>query len=540
MAPLGNWKDPNQGMKLFVLYACYVVLASRGCTSSESAQALFDYLLLNYDTRIRPVEKTNGTLIVNLGLSISQLIDIDETNQVMISSVWLKQSWNDYRLRWNPKHFDGIEMLNIPVGSLWKPDITLYNTADGEYDVLVANSAVVLYDGTVKWSPPAVYNSVCRIESKDFPFDEQKCIMKFGSWTYNADFLDLEPMYHQVDQADYWENGEWEIVETPVTRNVIRYICCDDRYVDITFTFVLHRNPLFYIITLVVPCLLISFSTLLVFYLPTDAQERITLSISILIAVTVFLLLIPALLPPTSDHVPLVGRYILFTFFMSTFSILGTILVIHVHYRTADTHVMPNWMRTVFIIYLPRIMRLERPSSKKDYENHLRERRRHQLRKGYSPSSQIWTNYSNGKIYHTKKLSKQAARFVIEAVSPSLLEEIEGRERGDDETSSYCSSGGMDPSALTHAQLRVIDCIHFIVSSLKEEDQQEQVSDDWKFVALVMDRLLLAIFFFVNVVMTAVTFYGPSVFWEDETSHVTPIIERPVVLDAVDYRGMFS
>ncbi|XP_077985756.1 neuronal acetylcholine receptor subunit alpha-3-like [Glandiceps talaboti] len=516
----------------------FFIFASPGCLASESAQKLFNTILLesSYHNRIRPTPEANGTLKVYLGLSISQLIGIDETNQVMVSSVWLRQRWNDYRLRWNPDDHDGIDKLSIPISMLWKPDITLYNTADGNYDPLVHNNAVVMYDGTIKWSPPAVYNSVCRIESIDFPFDEQKCVMKFGSWTYNAHFVDLEPMSYQVDQADYWENGEWEIVETPVERNVIRYECCESLYVDITFSFVLHRNPLFYVITLVVPCLLISFSTLLVFYLPTDAQERITLSISILIAVVVFLLLIPALVPPTSDGVPLMGRYILFTFSMSTASILGTVLVIHVHYRTADTHVMPNWVRIVFIIYLPRLLRLERPSSKEDYANHVKGVRQAKLRKGYCPSSQIWTNYSNGKIYHTKKLSKQAARFMIEAVSPSLLEEIEGRERGEDEEYPLQHYSAV----FTEAQLQAMDCINFIVSHLKQEDEYEQLSDDWKFVALVMDRMLLLTFFIINIIVTAVTFYGPDVFWEDPSLHVRPAIDTPKVLNMVDYGGMFS
>ncbi len=55
--------------------------------------------------------------------------------------------------------------------------------------------------------------------------------------------------------------------------------------------------------------------TVLVFYLPSDSGEKVSLSISILLSLTVFFLLLAEIIPPTSLSVPLLGKVSLFFHF---------------------------------------------------------------------------------------------------------------------------------------------------------------------------------------------------------------------------------
>ena len=37
------------------------------------------------------------------------------------------QEWNDYKLKWNPDDYGGVETLHVPSEHIWLPDIVLYN-----------------------------------------------------------------------------------------------------------------------------------------------------------------------------------------------------------------------------------------------------------------------------------------------------------------------------------------------------------------------------------------------------------------------------
>lgn len=54
-----------------------------------------------------------------------------------------------------------------------------------------------------------------------FPFDVQKCNLKFGSWTYGGWSLDLQ--MQEADISGYISNGEWDLVG----KLLISYLHCE-------------------------------------------------------------------------------------------------------------------------------------------------------------------------------------------------------------------------------------------------------------------------------------------------------------------------
>ena len=56
---------------------------------------------------------------------------------------------------------------------------------------LTRTMAVVRFDGLVSMNIPSIIRSSCKIRVIYYPFDSQKCILKFGSWTFDGGALAL-------------------------------------------------------------------------------------------------------------------------------------------------------------------------------------------------------------------------------------------------------------------------------------------------------------------------------------------------------------
>ncbi|TRY65350.1 hypothetical protein DNTS_005926 [Danionella cerebrum] len=81
----------------------------------------------NYNRLERPVLNDSSPIVVELGLTLLQIIDVDEKNQVLITNAWLQLGWTDIYLSWNPDHYPGVQNLRFPSNQIWTPDILLYN-----------------------------------------------------------------------------------------------------------------------------------------------------------------------------------------------------------------------------------------------------------------------------------------------------------------------------------------------------------------------------------------------------------------------------
>uniref|UniRef100_A0A914VHU3 Uncharacterized protein n=1 Tax=Plectus sambesii TaxID=2011161 RepID=A0A914VHU3_9BILA len=392
-----------------------------------------------------------------------------------------KQIWNDYRLVWRPEEYGNVTMLHIPGELIWLPDIILYNTAHGSPAVTTVTKAHVYSHGEVVGESCDFCMSGNR-----FPYDEQYCQMKFGSWTYIGSQLDMIHLATDrvqrivtgnetewtvevgIDVSEFQESVEWQLMSVIGTRHKKWYPCCSYPYIDITYYINIRRKTLFYTVNLITPCVGIAFLTSFVFYLPSESNNKITLCVSVLVSLTVFFLLLVDIIPPTSIVTPLVGKYLLFTMIMVALSVSFTVIVLNVHYRTGEM-AMPTWMRRVFIELLPRVLFIERRG-----------------RPGQPLVGKV-VLVPPPLIPLLSLLFKEG--HFIRLSAANLLEGGSRRIR-QLPTSTITAPGDYIQKCKDQACRNVL----YIARQLSERRRQENLNDDWRFVAMVMDRVLLVIF----------------------------------------------
>uniref|UniRef100_A0A1I7U469 Neur_chan_LBD domain-containing protein n=1 Tax=Caenorhabditis tropicalis TaxID=1561998 RepID=A0A1I7U469_9PELO len=377
---------------------------------------LFTDLLKGYNPLERPVQNSSEPLEVKIKLFLQQILDVDEKNQIVSVNAWLSYTWFDHKLQWEPKKYGGIQDIRFPGSSdhIWKPDVLLYNSAAEDFDSTFKSNLLTYHTGTVVWIPPGVLKFVCQLDVTWFPFDDQVCEMKFGSWTFHGKAIDL--------QIDDDSNGRFNLI---------------------------------------IPSLLISLMAILGFMFPPDAGEKITLEVTILLAIVFFLSMVSEMTPPTSEAVPLIGVFFSCCMLVVSASVVFTIVVLNLHFRSADSHEMNPVVRRVLLEFLPWLLFMSRPGYKFVKAN---------------------------VIDNTDKMPKKPK-------NPCNL-----------------------PSnhAGYEAQILLLHSVHTelrkVVAFYNKEEHDERIQTDWRFAAMVVDRACLLLFtVFIVISILAIMMSAPHI-----------------------------
>ncbi|KAL9951299.1 hypothetical protein ACROYT_G043938, partial [Oculina patagonica] len=254
---------------------------------------------------------------------------------------------------WEPNDFGGVNRVQFVPDEIWVPDISLFNNGDDSVTLAGGRTKFVTEvsvddTGMNVWRGPATFKANCKLEIGNWPFDNQTCELGFGSHTYGVDRMNIK--LFEDTSGDYTNrfvsNGDWNIDEISSAIGLADHgDCCPFDFREVVYTLKMSRKPFYHLFYLTIPSIMLMFLTLTSFLIPVESGERIGFVTTMLLAMTVFLLLIPSFLPETSDGVPILGLSLQVTLIIIALVLFANIFVLKVFFMEGTP---PEWVKSVF------------------------------------------------------------------------------------------------------------------------------------------------------------------------------------------------
>ena len=262
------------------------------------------------------------------------------------------------------------------------------------------------------------------------------------------------------------------------------YSCCPEPYILITYTIHVKRRVLFYMMNLIVPCVVLATLTVFSFYLPPESGERMGLVITILLGLTVFMMVFTDNVPRTSEVTPLIGKYSVTVLVQVSLALLITCSILRVYHRDPERKMSKWFRRLIFDILGPMLLAL--PSDK-----------RSKLKKE-DKNMDFYTSKVQGQPYEIHHSQNQ---FVVS------IPKINSSKKCETESDSKYFHVSMGSNlSITPADERMEEIVHgmrLIVAHLKQTQETDDKINEWRHAAAVLDSA----FFWI----TAITILGSTV-----------------------------
>ncbi|KAK7003429.1 neuronal acetylcholine receptor subunit alpha-2 [Biomphalaria glabrata] len=483
------------------LVSVEVILTFSHAKTFPVEKALIRDLLKRYNKEGqagRPVVHPSDKIVVNFSVSLIQIMDVDEKNQVLKTNIWYHYKWPDFLLQWNHSLHDNITSIRVPPDKIWLPDIVLYNFADNRLTEQRDALVVVGHTGELQWMPQAILNSSCFFDTLFFPFDEHICHFKFGSWSYNGDMLDIDFIGEDrhMDMSDYIESTEWDITENTAVKNTKYYTCCPEPYTDMTFTLKFKRRVAFYTFILILPCSLLSLLTLVIFWVPPESPAKLQLGMNIFLAFFVLLLLLSDYTPRAATSIPLIGAYFCLSMILITMSTVFACTVANMYFRGVRIARAPRWLRSCVIESAAQWLCVHEVIEESRYQP-------------VTPRK-TWSTYVTGEQSHSDPETLVAKTHLLNCPTGSR-QDIRDYGAFRDVTRELCepSTSSSLPSLALPSPAEETVLLEEVSSVREMMEENLWVSDtvevynkqvrEWRMIACVMDRILFTSYIGVNV-----------------------------------------
>ena len=321
-----------------LLLLAMFLLDAHSATVEENVR-LRKHLFEGYDSEIRPPRNHSHALAVSVAHYLRAIVEVDDVKSIFKTYGATILLWTDERLSWEPQNYSGIEHFVSNMDSIWTPTALTLNAVSTAFNSDVRNYPLrVYYNGSVTMYYVDVMETSFSSDMTYFPFDKQKCRIQMALAGYLPEEVYLVNYSDTVDTGVFTENNEWKLDYT-----VAKQIHFGAYSGMIEFQFVLTRRHLFMTINMLTPVIMLVIVGPTILLLPVESGERVSFTVTILLAFGVFLANIGDHLPEASNPMSYLSYYLMICMICSSFLTMFTMFTTYIYYME-DSQTVPTWV----------------------------------------------------------------------------------------------------------------------------------------------------------------------------------------------------
>ncbi|XP_033762356.1 neuronal acetylcholine receptor subunit beta-3-like [Pecten maximus] len=303
----------------------------------QDVRDIYTHIFNGYDNRIRPLINQSEALSVSMTFLLSSINEFNEKSQKLVIAGWFIIRWVDESLTWNKSDFGNVSHVYVDGKSIWQPNIVLLNSF-GRMNMLsqFATRAVINVNGEVEWFPSDSFVVKCEVDITYYPFDTQRCSLKFEMWDAPTSEVVLMATSKSIDTSYFEKNVEWRLTSSVVKNLEMEY---GVPISSVQYFLLLQRRPKFVILTLIAPVILLAFLNICVFLIPLSSGEKNAFCVTVYLSYAVFLGIISSELPPNSKNVSYLAIYLLALLVFSVIIVLITVIQVRLFIEYGETPV---------------------------------------------------------------------------------------------------------------------------------------------------------------------------------------------------------
>ena len=323
-------------------------------SSQTNERKLLEHLLKYHSVFARPVLNASNPVVVTFGFELIHIVSLAEDDQTITVKLWLRISWFNEYMTWDPKRFGNVKTSKLKSEFIWTPDIYIQEDIGEEMSSgpeKYRTPITIQSNGKQTWLVPVLIEGSCVINVNNFPFDRQECLLKFTSWAHDQSEIVIQGDPRPVVTENYINSTAWTLSFVDSLVESVLFECCPIPYSNIKFTIIIDRKPHYYIYYVIVPCIIQMVVILFSFFLPPDCGERIGIVITVLLVFAVYLEIVSDSLPKTSGSTPTLSHFYITSMVETVAAFIATCLVMAIHFKGTEKGIppMPQRIRNIFI-----------------------------------------------------------------------------------------------------------------------------------------------------------------------------------------------